>query len=227
MLFHDLRRLVRKGEGQTLEFKLKTTHPEKIVKEIVAFANSDGGILLLGIRDDLTIKGLKFPQEDEYVMNKAIAEKCYPPINYKLEKIRVEGNREVLAYTIPASDKGPHRVVEGDKPNQGKVYVRVDHESIIAGKEMREILKGRRKKRELRFQYGKKEEILMKHLEQHQHITVQQFAEAAEIPRRVASRTLVLLVLSKVLQIHPHAIKEDSFSMFESDENRETISKLE
>ncbi|OJJ22392.1 transcriptional regulator [marine bacterium AO1-C] len=227
MLFHDLRRLVRKGEGQTLEFKLKTTHPEKIVKEIVAFANSDGGTLLLGIRDDLTIKGLKFPQEDEYVMNKAIDQYCYPPINYKLEKIPVEGNREVLAYTIPASDKGPHRVVEGDKPNQGKVYVRVDHESIIAGKEMREILKGRRKKRDLRFQYGKKEEVLMKYLDLHQQITVQQFAETAEIPRRVASRTLVLLVLAKVLQIYPQASKEDSFGLLESDEQREAVSYLD
>ncbi|EAY26547.1 helix-turn-helix domain-containing protein [Microscilla marina] len=215
MLYHDLKRLVRKGEGQTLEFKLKTTHPEKIVKEIVAFANSDGGILLVGIRDDLNIKGVKFPQEDEYVMKKAIEECCYPPINYQLEKIPIEGNREVLAYTIPASDKGPHRVIEGDKPNQGKVYVRVDHESIIAGKEMREILKGRRKKRDVRFQYGKKEEVLMKYLELNHHITVQQFAKAAEIPRKVASRTLILLVLAKVLQIYPQANKEDSFGRVE------------
>lgn len=219
MLFHDLKRLVRKGEGQTLEFKLKTTHPEKIVKEIVAFANTDGGVLLLGIRDDQTIKGLKFPQEDEYVMNKAIEEYCYPPINYQLEKIPVEGNREILAYTIPASDKGPHRVVEGDKPNQGKVYVRVDHESIIAGKEMREILKGRRKKRDVRFQYGKKEQILMQYLDLHHKITVQQFAETAQITRKVASRTLILLVLAKVLQIYPQAHKEDSFGMLETEES--------
>lgn len=218
MLYHNLKRLVKKGEGQTLEFKLKTTHPEKIVKEIVAFANSDGGILLVGIRDDLTIKGVKFPQEDEYVMNKAIAEYCYPPINYQLEKIPIEANREVLAYTIPASDKGPHRVIDGDKPNQGKVYVRVDHESIIAGKEMREILKGRRKKRDVRFQYGQKEQVLMEYLELHHHITVQQFAKVAKITRKVASRTLILLVLAKVLQIYPQANKEDSFGRLEVDD---------
>lgn len=215
MLYHDLKRLVKKGEGQTLEFKLKTTHPEKIVKEIVAFANSDGGILLVGIRDDLTIKGVKFPQEDEYVMKKAIEEYCYPPINYQLKKIPIEGNREVLAYTIPPSDQGPHRVVEDGNPHQGKVYVRVDHESIIAGKEMREILKGRLKKRDVRFQYGKKEQVLMEYLELNHHITVQQFAEVAQITRKVASRTLILLVLAKVLQIYPQANKEDAFGRVE------------
>ena len=218
MLYQNLRRLVKKGEGQTLEFKYKTTHPEKIVKEIVAFANSNGGILLVGIRDDQVIKGVKFPHEDEYVMKKAIEEYCYPPINYQFEKIPIEGSREILAYTIPASDKGPHRVTEGEKPNQGKVYVRVDHESIIAGKEMREILKGRRKKRDVRFQYGKKEAILMKHLDEHQHITVQEFVKTAHISRKVASRTLVLLVLAKVLHIYPQANKEDFFGRVEIEE---------
>jgi predicted HTH transcriptional regulator len=49
--------LVRKGEGATLEFKLKSNHPEKIVREVVAFANSQGGLLLIGVGDDKSIPG--------------------------------------------------------------------------------------------------------------------------------------------------------------------------
>jgi predicted HTH transcriptional regulator len=40
----ELKTLVKRGEGANLEFKLKASHPEKIVREVVAFANTDGGI---------------------------------------------------------------------------------------------------------------------------------------------------------------------------------------
>ena len=51
MTFTELKQLVRRGEGQYLEFKKKADHPDKIVREMVAFANSGGGELLLGVDD--------------------------------------------------------------------------------------------------------------------------------------------------------------------------------
>ncbi|MEQ8573732.1 MAG: ATP-binding protein, partial [Fulvivirga sp.] len=51
MTFQELKRLVSQGESETLEFKRKVAHPEKIVKEIVAFANTKGGKLLIGVSD--------------------------------------------------------------------------------------------------------------------------------------------------------------------------------
>ena len=53
----NLKHLVRHGEGQRLEFKMKVKFPEKIVKELVAFANSDGGHLFIGVSDDGKIEG--------------------------------------------------------------------------------------------------------------------------------------------------------------------------
>ena len=47
-----LRRLVSQGEGQHLEFKRKASYPDKIVRELIAFANSQGGTLLVGVDDD-------------------------------------------------------------------------------------------------------------------------------------------------------------------------------
>jgi predicted HTH transcriptional regulator len=53
--YKALKALVRQGEGMHLEFKLKAAHPEKIVREIVAFANAQGGLLLVGVGDDKSI----------------------------------------------------------------------------------------------------------------------------------------------------------------------------
>jgi len=60
-----LRRLIQQGESQTVEFKSRVPAPETIARSLVAFANSDGGILLLGVGDDGHIFGLTDEQVGE------------------------------------------------------------------------------------------------------------------------------------------------------------------
>jgi len=197
-------KLVRQGEGMHIEFKLKATHPEKIVREIVAFANTQGGTLLIGVSDDRQIKGLKFVDEEEFILTKAIDTYCHPRIPYQLHRVSVTDERELLALVILPGSQKPHYVMYDLKNQLGKVYVRVADRSIQASKEMREVLKGERKQRDIRFQYGEKEKTLLQYLGDNRQITVDQFAELANIPRHTASRTLVLLSLAHVLKITPH-----------------------
>ncbi|GLU50964.1 AlbA family DNA-binding domain-containing protein [Dyadobacter frigoris] len=199
-----LKELVRRGEGDHVEFKLKSNHPEKIVRELVAFANSGGGKLFVGVGDDRTIKGVKDSFEDEYTLVKAIDTYCFPKLDYRLERIPVDTDREVLVLTIPRSLDKPHYVV--DSSGMKKAYVRVADKSIQASREMREIMRRGRFKRDVRFQYGDKEEKLMKLLDEKQTVTVELFAAAAGIPRKIASNTLVVLVLANVLEVHPHEV---------------------
>lgn len=204
----ELKALVKKGEGLHLEFKLKATHPEKIVREIVAFANTEGGLLLVGVGDDKSIPGLKFADEDEYILTRAIEKYCKPAISYTLRRIMVQPEREVLILAIAASVQKPHSVIYDFENNLGKVYVRVKDRSVQASKEMREVLKGERKARNIRFTYGDKERTLMQHLAVKGMITVDEFSKAAQIPRAIASRTLVLLVLANVLKILPNEVQD-------------------
>lgn len=197
-----LKELVRKGEGDHVEFKLKSNHPEKIVRELVAFANSGGGKLFVGVGDDKSIKGVKDSFEDEYLLVKAIDTYCFPKLDYRLEKIPVDMDREVLVLTIPRSLDKPHYVV--DQTGVRKAYVRVADKSIQASREMREIMRRGRFKRDVSFQYGEKEQKLMKLLDEKQSVTVELFAAAAGIPRKMASNTLVMLVLANVLEVHPN-----------------------
>ncbi|WP_435352614.1 AlbA family DNA-binding domain-containing protein [Emticicia sp. SJ17W-69] len=204
----ELKELVRHGENKYVEFKLKTTHPEKIVREMVAFANTDGGRLIVGVADDKSLKGLKFPDEDEFILQRAIEKYIYPAIDYTLDRLIVEGEREVLIYTIPKSPFKPHYVdLDGVLENR-RAYVRVADRSVQASREMREILKGERKGLNIRFQYGEKEKTLMKYLADNQQITVETYATIANISRKIASRTLVVLVLANVLKVKPHEIQD-------------------
>ncbi len=202
----ELKNLVRQGEGTSLEFKLKANHPEKIIREIVAFANTKGGKLLVGVGDDKTIPGLKFVDEEEYMLVRAIERNCFPPINYDLERIAITDERDVLVFNIPKSQEKPHYVQLENEEN-GKAYVRVQDRSVQASREVKQILR-RENEDGIKFTYGDKEKILMEYLSDNQKITIEKFSEIAKIPTWLASRTLVLLVLSNVLKIQPDEVMD-------------------
>ncbi|HWV31279.1 MAG TPA: ATP-binding protein [Dyadobacter sp.] len=205
-----LKELVKKGEGEHLEFKLKSNHPEKIVREVVAFANSGGGKLLVGVGDDKTIKGLKDADEDEYTLSRAIDKYIFPKISFKKERVAITPDRDVLVLTIPRSVDKPHYVVDDTGARQA--YIRVEDKSIQASREMKEIMRRGRGERDVSFQYGEKEEKLMKLLDEKESVTVDLFATVAGIPRKIASNTLVVMVLARILEVHPHEMI-DKFTM--------------
>ncbi|MCS6822561.1 MAG: ATP-binding protein [Microscillaceae bacterium] len=229
MDLQELKKLVRKGEGQTLEFKLKANHPEKLVREMVAFANSNGGVLLVGIHDDKRIEGVSNPDEDEYLIEKAIQKHTFPPLPYHLERLPIDSKtteREVLIYHIPKSTQGYYSFVEYKPKKNFRAYIRLADKSVQASKEMKEVLKGKAKNKNIRFRFGEKERILMQYLADNKRISVKQFAELANIPYRVASRTLVLLVLAKVLSIVPHLKEEDTFELRQDEESSKISSQF-
>jgi hypothetical protein len=195
----QLKKLVAQGEGLTLEFKRKAAFPEKIVREIIAFANTKGGILLIGIGDDKSIPGLKHPEDDSHVLQKALKQ-CKPAIELTETFIAVGNSRIVIQYEIPESKTKPHYFVDQEKKFS---FVRVDDKSIQASREMREITKRSQYKKDIRFHYGEHERLLMQYLDVNTSITLERFKQISGLKTFYASRKLVLLVLADVLRIKP------------------------
>lgn len=193
----------KQGEHITQEFKKKIAHPDKVVREVVAFANTHGGRLIIGVDDDGTISGLRYPEEEEYLLRHAILEYINPPIQFQSHIIALTEKKALVLFEIEKSTEQLHYVIQDFETKLGRAYVRVDDKSIQASREMREIIKGRRKIRNIRFSYGEKEQILMKQLSEHKTISVKEFAQVAKIPKAIASKTLVLLSLANVLEIIP------------------------
>lgn len=198
-----LRQLVAQGEGQQTEFKLKASHPDKIMKEVIAFANSQGGWLLVGVNDNRSIPGLPFPDEDEYLLEKAINEWCHPAIQFSLHKIRIAGEAYVIAIFIESGPSKPYYLQLPNTELPGKAFVRVRDKSIQASRELRQIMKQEAKDKALRIEFGEKERKLIGFLQENNQITLNQFITLCNIPARTASRTLVLLCCTGVLRIIP------------------------
>jgi flagellar motor protein MotB len=73
MTIPDFIRLVKTGEGSYLEFKRTISSPEKVAREISAFANTRGGILLIGVNDNKSVVGVESFYEEEMALEKALA----------------------------------------------------------------------------------------------------------------------------------------------------------
>ncbi|NVK85875.1 MAG: ATP-binding protein [Cytophagia bacterium] len=212
MTLKELQVLSRKGEGQTLEFKKKANHPEKIVKELVAFANTHGGQLLLGVDDNGEPSGTRDIEGEAFLLEKAIQELIRPKLNYSLEYLHLTDKKGIAIFKVDESQRKPHFVKENPTTRRGTAYVRYRDESIQASREIREIIQRRLKNKDIQFTYGEKEKALLEYLDQHNKITLEEFASAVSISKFKASRTLIRLVLANVLEVNPSA-KGDFFTL--------------
>lgn len=194
-----LGRLVALGEGRFVEFKTRVPEPHRIAKEAVAFANSDGGSILIGVEDDGTIKGVKDSTEEVFALTTALESHCDPPISIQIKYVAVTRKRDVIVAKVRSSETKPHYVVHEDAR---VAYVRAADQSIEASREAVRVMR-QGIGESVQFEFGDKELMLMRYLDQYGKITVEDFARLAAIKRKQASQTLVILTRAEVLSIHP------------------------
>lgn len=118
----DLAILIQEGEGTTLEFKESLS--SSFVRELVAMANTVGGKVLLGVRDDGGIIGVR----DSNVLRarvQDIARNCDPPV-----KVTVEPVENVLVVHVRESIAKPVQCSEGFFWRQGAVTQKLSRDEI-------------------------------------------------------------------------------------------------
>lgn len=203
MELREVKRLIYGGENHFVEFKRKINHPEKVIREVVAFANTDGGHLFVGVDDDSTIVGSKYAEEEDYLLGKAIRELCRPMISYEMHSFKLNEKRALLHYHIFSGVSKPYYAFEKSHHRYGKAFVRVGDRSIQASPEIRKILKFKAQPRDVHFQYGNNEKLLFNFLNENQKVTVNQFREISGLDYRSASSTMVRMVMANALKIIP------------------------
>lgn len=124
-----LEELLAKSESKTLEFKENALSLPKIIQTVIAFANTAGGILVIGIQDKTKkIIGLENILQDEERIANAISDSISPTLLPNLQFISYRG-KDILMITIPHSP-GPFHLK--DKGEGNGVFVRVGSTNRIA-----------------------------------------------------------------------------------------------
>ena len=120
--------LIREGEHQQQDFKYRVSDACKLAKSVSAFANTDGGRLLIGVRDDGHLAGVR-SEEEIFMMHQAAYKFCKPEPSIKFDTFHVD-ERTIVIATVPPSDKRPV-CVQNDEGRM-RAYIRIKDENIVA-----------------------------------------------------------------------------------------------
>ena len=188
------------GEGETLDYKQEISSAYKIAKTMVSFANHKGGVLLVGVRDNRSIAGIR-SEDEKYMLELAASFYCKPEINLELEEHNI-GGKIILECTIPEGELKPYSA----KGEDGKwwVHIRNKDKSLLASKIVVVVLKRQASNKGTLIKYGKNEEALLKYLEDNERITLQQFRKMVNISKWRASKILVNLISAGVIINHTY-----------------------
>ncbi len=174
-----IKNLIVRGEGQQLDFKFEISDSRKIARTLVAFANTDGGKLLVGVKDNGMIAGIR--SDEEYFMVEGAASMyCRPEVKFSTREWTIDG-KLVLEITVEKSSLKPHYAP--DKDGNYKVFVRVADQNLLANRVLLQVWKHRKQGSAVKIRYREQEELLMHYLQDNGFITLSGFMRiAASMP---------------------------------------------
>ena len=187
--------MIAEGEHQRQDFKYCINDSRKIARSMVAFSNADGGRLLLGVRDNGSVAGVK--SDEEYYMAEAAA-KLYskPPLDFQTQQWHIEG-KTVLEIVIPKSTENPHYAQNDD--GKWLVYIRKDDQNIVAPGILLKVWEQQKNPQGVFISFTEEEKRLLSLLESEQQLSLNQFIRKAKLPRWKGEKTLVKLIVIGVV----------------------------
>jgi hypothetical protein len=108
----EIARRIAAGEGKQLEFKRGLPADARVARTLCAFANTRGGVLLVGVGDRGELVGAPRPRETMERLRAVAAERLEPALSVQVGSVSLEGRRIVWC-SVPLSPARPH-AVRGD-----------------------------------------------------------------------------------------------------------------
>ncbi len=192
-----IQKLVLQGEHQQQDFKFQVNDSKKIARTLVAFANTDGGKLLIGVKDNGVIAGIR--TEEEYHMIEAAAGMyCKPEIDFAFRHWNIDG-KKVLEVDVPMAQLKPcFAMAENGK---WMAYIRVHDQNILASTIMIKYWNRKNSPKGTIIRYSDNEKILLDFLNVHPFITIGKYCRLAGIPKYLAENIIVNLMIAGLIEM--------------------------
>jgi predicted HTH transcriptional regulator len=192
-----IRNMISSGEGLRLDFKFEISDSKKIARTLSAFANTDGGTLLVGVKDNGRIAGVR-SDEEYYMLESAAQLHCNPPVGFTVRQWHVDG-KTILEAKIEKSVTPPHYA----RSEEGKwlAYIRVNDENLLANNIMIKVWKRRNRESGTLVRYSEKEKILFDYLRENETITLSMFQRISRTNNYIAGNILVNLIVLGLIGI--------------------------
>src|SRR5664280_1218060 len=214
-----IKRLIQSGVHQKLDFKFEISDSRKIAKTLVAFSNTDGGTLLIGVKDNGNISGVR-SDEEFYMVQAAASMYCKPEIIFESKRWVVDG-KTVLEVIITKGTNYPY--FAQTEPDKWLAYIRVKDENILATVVHLKVWSNKTHNRGILIEYSDKVKKLMEYLELNSSISVSKFCRIAFLPRSAAENILADLIYFGLIET---VYKDSHFIYCLKSRNRHDPSRL-
>jgi predicted HTH transcriptional regulator len=192
-----LKKLIEEGENQHLDFKYAINDSRKIARTLSAFSNTDGGRLLIGVRDNGSIAGVR-SDEEMYMVGTAAHLFCRPEINFSTKQHIID-RKTVLEVEVPKGEKRTYQAK--DISGRWLAYFRHGDQNLVANRVLLQIWRKEEKKAGVIVKFGNAENILMDYLTKNSSISVTKFRKIAGISANRAESILANLILFRILEM--------------------------
>ncbi|MFN2379178.1 MAG: helix-turn-helix domain-containing protein [Bacteroidales bacterium] len=189
----SLKTLIARGENQQLDFKYCISDSRKIARTLSAFANSDGGTLLIGVRDNGSIAGV-MSDEEYYMIDAAASLYCKPEVKYTMNTHRT-GSRTVLEVKVKRMEARPCLAKSDD--GRWLAWVRRGDQNLLANRVILKVwkLEQQDNRRSILIRFRQPEAMLMEYLRDNGSISLSGFKRMASIPVAKAEKILSDFIL--------------------------------
>ena len=192
---HDL---ILQGEHLKLDFKFEISDSRKIAKTISAFSNTEGGKLLIGVKDNGNIAGVR--SDEEFFMIEAAANLySKPEIHFTFREWKING-RLVIEIDIPrCHEKRPVMALSHD--DRWLAYLRVADQNLLANNILLKVWKNEKTDAGVMVEFTDNEKLLLSHLEYNNQITFNQLRKITNLSFHRTQDLLVNFISLNIIEM--------------------------
>jgi len=182
-----IKQRIAEGEHQRLEFKFEVSDFRKIARTLVSFSNSEGGSLLIGVKDNGAIAGVR--SEEEYFMIDGAAKMyCKPEVPFKVREWKTD-NKKVLEIIIEKGKDKPYKAQ--DDQGQWIAYTRQGDQNFKTSNIMIKVWESQKAGIMPFIRIRQAEQILLAYLENTKSISISKFRRIAGLSLPEAEEILI------------------------------------
>lgn len=206
--------MIKMGEGQQLDFKHSISDAPKIARSLVAFANTDGGTLLLGVKDNGRIAGIR-TDEEIFMIETAAHLYCKPEVEFFSNLHKLEG-KTVAEISVEPSRNKPHSAPDAN--GKYMVYIRKKDENLLANRVLLEVWRLQKRNAQVKLFYDTFIEQIFELLQSNKRATIKEIAEKLKQSKFKTENIIIKLMLMNLIDIDINAdnvyycLKTESYS---------------
>lgn len=193
-----LKSYIREGEHQRQDFKFRVDDAKKIARTLAAFANTDGGRLLIGVKDNGKVVGVN-PEEEFHVIQGAASLYCKPELSVKTQ-IMQDDHKLVLEVTVDEVENKPVKAL--DENGVWKTYVRREDHTLLANKILVGVWKKERNKTSTPQAFDKDEQLILNTIKEAEEITLSKLYRVTKLKKSYVDRLLILFITWEVVSMN-------------------------